>query len=185
MNQTPPSTPTKTRPWILIAVMVSLLLLVGYGIKNIMEMASKKIGETMVENMMEKATGGKADVDVEGGNMKIKTDEGTLTTGQTMPKDWPTDAPVYPKAEVQYSASVSPTGGKTGQALVLMSTDTQQQVSEFYAAELSKQGWTISANAQAAGSTVITATKDTRTFSAMIAASDDRTTITLGVGQDE
>ncbi|HRH94030.1 MAG TPA: hypothetical protein PKV72_05885 [Candidatus Peribacteria bacterium] len=182
MNQ--PAT-RKNRPWIMIAVVVGILLLLGYGVNAMMKMVTQRVSESMVENMMEKAAGDKADVKVRDGTMQVKTDEGTFATGQTMPKDWPADAPVYPKSEVQYSASMNKNNGSTGYALVLMSTDDVDTVASYYADELKKQGWTISANSQIASSTMIAATKDTRTMSAMIAGGDGRTTITLGVGQDE
>lgn len=182
MNQ--PAT-RKNRPWIMIAVVVGIVLLVGYGVNAMMKMVTQRVSETMVENAMERATGDKADVKVRDGNMQVKTDDGTFTTGQTMPKDWPADAPIYPKSEVQYSASMNKDDGNMSHALVLMSTDAADVVASYYADELKKQGWTISANSQIADSTMIAATKDTRTMSAMIAGSDERTTITLGVGQAE
>ncbi len=179
-------TPKQTsRPWILIAVVVGILLVLGYGVNAMMSMASRKVGETMMERAIERSTGGDADVDFsDDGKMEVKTKDGTFTTGQEMPKDWPSDGPVYPGSEVQYSASVNPTNGKPGKALVLMTKDAPDVVNAYYKAELEKQGWTISNTAQVAGGMMMAGTKDNRVFSVMIAATDGRTTISVGVGEE-
>lgn len=190
MNQQPTPTPVApakcSRPWILIAVIIGIILLLGYGINNVMQMASRKVGENMMERMIEKSTGDKADVDFdESGNMKLTTHEGTFATGQQLPTDWPADAPVYAGADVQYSASVNPTNGKPGKAVVLMTSDDAATVKAFYAAELAKQGWESVEDIQTPAGYVLSAKKDTRAFSLLIAGAEGRTTITLGVSEAE
>jgi hypothetical protein len=188
MNQQPaPVAPAKcSRPWILIAVIIGIVLLLGYGINNVMQMASRKVGENMMERMIEKSTGDKADVDFDdSGNMKLTTHEGTFATGQKLPADWPTDAPVYAGADVQYSASVNPTNGKPGKAVVLMTQDDSKAVESFYEAELVKQGWVIAEDAHTPVGYVVSATKDTRILSLMVGGAEGRTTITLGVSEAE
>lgn len=191
MNQTPftpPTTPTpgKNRPWIIIAAVVGLIVLLGYIGSSMMKMAGKKVGESVMERMIENAGGDKADVNIGGdGKMEIKTEDGTFSTGTDVPKDWPKDAPVYPGATVQYSASVNPSDGKPGQALVLMTADGPQKVVDYYTTELKDLDWTLSTTAQGGGSAMMGATKDGRVLSLMIAGTEGQTTITMGVADEE
>lgn len=190
MTQQPapsPIAPAKcSRPWILIAVGIGIVLLVGYGVNNVMQMASRKVGETMMERMIEKSTGDKADVQLDAqGNMKLTTHEGTFATGQALPADWPADAPVFAGADVQYSASVNPSTGKPGKAVVLMTTKDAKTVEEFYKAALVREGWQTQEDARLPTGYVLSAKKDTRVFSLMITGADERTTITLGLSESE
>jgi hypothetical protein len=139
---------------------------------------------TNQRNFSKNILGCKGVVD-DSGNMKLTTHEGTFATGQKLPADWPTDAPVYAGADVQYSASVNPTNGKPGKAVVLMTKDDTKAVESFYESELVKQGWTIAEDAHTPVGYVVSATKDTRILSLMVGGAEGRTTITLGVSEAE
>ena len=52
---------------------------------------SSRLGEKSVENMIEKATGGQAKVDLKDGTIKVKTAEGETEIGTS--KTWPSDLP--------------------------------------------------------------------------------------------
>jgi hypothetical protein len=52
---------------------------------------SSRLGEKSVENMIEKATGGQAKVDLKDGTIKVKTAEGETEIGTS--KTWPNDLP--------------------------------------------------------------------------------------------
>jgi hypothetical protein len=175
---TPNATPSKNRPWILITVVIALFLLLGYGVNAMMKAVSHKV----VENVMERAANGKADIDIkDDGVMEVKTDKGTFSTGKEMPKEWPEDAPVYPGAKVQYSATTDQ-DGQSGHAVVLMTSDKADKVSAYYTEQFRTLGWTMTTAAQSAGGTMMVATKDDRGMSVMIAETDAGTTVTLGVG---
>ncbi len=123
-----------------------------------------------------------ADVKIgEDGAMEFTTSEGTLSTGNAVPADWPTDVPAYPGAVVQYSASVNSADGKKGSALILMTLDDVQKVSDYYKDELASQGWASAQVMQAGGTTIMSMTKDDRTLSLAIAGSDGKTNITFGI----
>lgn len=140
------------------------------------------MGRKMVESIMENAVDGEADIDVkDDGTMDITTKEGTFSTGNSVPKEWPTDVPAYEGASVTYSASASPEEGKTGMALILATDDAAADVKSFYEATLKSEGWTLTNTLEGGGSVIITAEKDGRQLSLVISEADGKTGITLGV----
>ncbi len=140
--------------------------------------------QTAVETSMEQAIGNNADVQMNtDGTTQIQTDEGTYTTGQTLPADWPADAPTYANAQILYSASVNATTGQPGAMVMMMTTDTAETVMDFYKTSMASNGWTVSGTMEAGGSTVMTATKDTRAMSLAVSSADGQTSITIGIEQ--
>ncbi len=172
---------------VMIVVIVLLLAVVGFAAQKVMQKATsivgQKVGEKVAEGIIEKATGGNADVDVKDGSLTVKTSEGTFSTGTSLPADWPKDAPVYPGATITYSGSSNPQAGESGFGAMLTTKDSAQKVRDYYARELVVQGWKTEATYNADESSVVSATKDTRAFTVVTAEADGATTITLGVSQ--
>ncbi len=136
-----------------------------------------------MEQQIERNTGEDAEVDVRNnGEMMITTNDGTMTTGGTVPTDWPSDVPVYANATVQYSATVNESA-EGGHMLVLMTPAPQKEVSDYYFAELKKQGWTMGPSMMGDTAVVYSANKENRIVSVQIAASQGQTIITMGVGE--
>ena len=118
------------------------------------------------------------------GSMKVQNNGGTAIVGGTsIPKDWPTDAPVYAGATVQYSMATNPASGQPGSAVILQTTDAADAVATFYAKALKDNGWTVEGTMQAGGATIIGASKGDRAISVAIGSTDGQTTITIGVGK--
>ena len=118
------------------------------------------------------------------GSMHVETNEGTYDAGSNrLPDDWPTDAPIFAGATVQYSGAANPTTGKAGAAAVLMTTHSPSEVLDFYTAELKKQGWTVTSTMEAQGTTILGATKGSRALSLMVGSVESQTSITIGVGE--
>lgn len=154
---------------------VGVLLLAG---------CTQQVSEKIMEDAMEKSNGGEAKVDMKAdGSMEIETDEGTFTTGDDVPADWPEDAPIYTNAKVSYAATMNPTTGESGNAIVLMTTDSVADVVAFYKEEISNYGWTMGEGMQGGGTEILSATKDDRVLSIIIAGSNGQTAITIGVSQ--
>ncbi|OGG10310.1 hypothetical protein A2154_02625 [Candidatus Gottesmanbacteria bacterium RBG_16_43_7] len=193
MTETPtPEQPTTTgrktgKNTTIIIVVIVLLLLVAGGFamqkltQKTSEMVGQKVGEKVAESMIESAVGGKADVDVSSDGMTVKTDEGSFSTGTSLPPDWPKDVPVYPGSTVTYSGTNNPQTGETGYSTVLTTNDDSQKVGAYYTKELPAQGWLVTGTQNIADTTVISATKDDRTLSMAAATEEGKTTITLGV----
>lgn len=155
------------------AIVVLVLIIGGCG------MIMKKAGEKVVEGMMERATNGEADVDIQkDGTMKVTTDEGTYETGGDVPDEWPEDVPVYAGATVQYSGSAA----DQGMAVMLMSKDSADAVVKFYKDIMASGGWKVESTMQGGGSTIMIGTKGSRTLSIAISgAGEAGTSIGLGV----
>jgi hypothetical protein len=127
--------------------------------------------------------GNSSDVDVQSdGTMDIEVEGGTAKVGtQSMPSNWPEDVPAYPGATVSYSTSVNPQTGTPGMAVMLLTPDTLEAAATYYKTELAAQGWTVESSLEAAGTSLFSATKDQRTASVMINASEGQTAITVAI----
>lgn len=163
--------------WIIIGIVVVVLIIL-----SVLRGLSGFMGRTMVEKAMERASDGKADVEMNAdGTMNIKTEDGEFSTGAGTPKDWPSDIPAYAGASVTYSASTNPTDGKAGMALILSTNDSAANVKTFYETQLKNEGWKITNTMQGGGTVIMTAEKDGRQLSLAIAEADGKTGITIGV----
>ncbi len=162
------------------AGLLAVLVLVGAGC-NPMDFFARKASEIALE----RATGGKADVDYKGdGTVTINTNEGTFSTGTKVPDNWPSDVAVYPGSSVQYSGSSNQGGdGKLGFALLLASTDSPAKVAEYYNKSLVAAGWKINSTANFGGASIIGAEKDNRTLAITIGEGDKGSSaINIAVG---
>lgn len=165
------------KTWVIVAAVVALLV-----VWSILKTMSGFMGRKMVESLIEHSVTEEADVDMNSdGTINIETKEGSFSTGNAIPKEWPTDVPAYDGAEVTYSASASPAEGKSGMALILATNDAAEDVRSFYDAKLKLEGWTLTNTLQGGGSIVITAEKDGRQLSVIMNEADGKTGITLGV----
>lgn len=68
-----------------LALVVAIAVCAGCGKKQ----ADEKLAERMTEEMLEQATGQKADVDLKDGDITIKTETGEVTLTET--SQWPSD----------------------------------------------------------------------------------------------
>ncbi|MBP7114201.1 MAG: hypothetical protein KBA40_01975 [Candidatus Peribacteraceae bacterium] len=163
--------------WIIVGVVVLVLVIV-----SALQAMSGMVGRKVVENAMERASNGTADVDMNAdGTMKITTKDGEFQTGNSIPEEWPKDIAVYAGASITYSAMTNPLDNKAGMALVLLTDDTAAEVKTFYETTLKANGWTITNTMQGGGTVIMTAEKDDRKLSLAIAESQDHTGITIGV----
>lgn len=118
------------------------------------------------------------------GSTTYSNEQGSVTVGgNTMPSNWPSDAPDnYSGATIQYSGTSNPQTGKAGSAAVYSVKATPQAIVDHYKAELESNGWKVATTANIAGATVLSATKDTRTFGAYIVdTGDGAASVTVGI----
>ncbi len=129
------------------------------------------------------------DVDVNlDGSMDVETEEGTAKIGtQDMPNNWPEDAPgAYPGSTVSYSASMDPESGKPDMAIVSTTTDAAATVAAHYKTALAEKGWAVGTTMEGAGTSIFSATKDTRTMSLLITGTGQgQTTVTMAIEIEE
>ena len=146
------------------------------------------IGGWLLTGGAAKLVGGAQGVDVDrnlDGSTTYTNDEGSVTVGTSasMPANWPSDAPAnYLGAAIVYSGTSNPQTGQEGSAVSYTVQASVQSVVDFYRSQLAAGGWTVEASANVGGATVISATKDTRTFGAYIVDTGGGTvTVTAGI----
>jgi hypothetical protein len=96
-----------------------------------------------VEKMIENGSGVKTDVDMKNGSMKFTNEEGTVTTGNALPDDWPKDIPTYPGATIQFSGTANPDNEAPGMATMMTTADSADAVATFYQTAMKNGGWKI------------------------------------------
>ncbi len=150
-----------------------LVLLVLAGAAN--RMFSKSAAERVIES----ATGGNANVN-SNGDVTVKTDQGTWSSSDKLPSDFPSDVPVYPGSKVQ--ASVAATQEQGGGIYAgLESTDSIDKVVNWYKKEVSAEGWKATTNLEVDGGLMLSGTKDTRDLVVTISKDGDKVVIGLVV----
>ncbi len=143
--------------------------------------ASRYIGKSAAEKAIGTATGGNASVDANG-DVTVKTDQGTWSSSDKLPADFPTDVPVYSGATIKASvAGVQEPGG--GHFVGLETADSTEKVITWYTAQVAANGWKISADATYGDSTIISSTKDTRDLAVTVSTDSGKTIIGLVVTQ--
>ncbi len=119
-----------------VALVASLFMLSGCSKKD----ATEKLGETMSERMLERATGGEADVDIDGQNVSVKTKDGNVQMTST--DQWPSDmfaaVPPFPYGKVERVTSGVEEGMKKFNVWL---RDVPDDASDRYHAELKAAGW--------------------------------------------
>ena len=87
-----------------------ILIIAGITVATILIISSftgcAKIGTKLVENAIEKAAGGNADIDLEDGGVVVKDDKGGQTEigeNAKLPDGWPSDTPIYPDYKLSMS----------------------------------------------------------------------------------
>ncbi|MEZ5311178.1 MAG: hypothetical protein R2735_11405 [Microthrixaceae bacterium] len=74
----------------LISAAVAVTLVLAPACSKVAEKAGEKASEKLVES----ESGGNADVDIKDDGVDIKTDDGTFSSTNKIPKEWPEDIPV-------------------------------------------------------------------------------------------
>lgn len=157
----------KSNKGIYIVIAVIVIILIGWFIKKSMySMAGVDVNRNF------------------DGSATYSNDQGSVTVGgNKLPGNWPSDAPQYPNANIQYSGTSNPQTGEEGAAVVFTTSDKVQSVSDFYTKALVSNGWRVEQTANVGANTVISATKDKRTFGAYIADNGNgQIVVTVGIG---
>jgi hypothetical protein len=165
---------SKNKLWYIIGGIVVLLVL-GSQLSGF-------FARRGIENAIEQATG--VDVDYgRDGTATYKTDEGSVTVGgNSLPDNWPADAPKYPGANIQYSGSSNPQTGEAGVSVVFQTKASAQSVTDFYKKELASNGWKIESTATMGPATTLAAKKGDKTFAVYIVDSGEgMVNVTIGI----
>lgn len=105
----------------------------------------------------------------------------TVTSGGSVPSDFPSDVPVYGNSTVISSASAVNAGGM-GHVLNLETSSSVDSVIDFYKKELAAKGWTVMSN-YASGETKMLVVKKGEVVAMVSAINvDGKTQVVLSVG---
>jgi hypothetical protein len=123
--------------WLLAIVLaVSVVAFVGCGKKE----SGEKVAENMMERTLEKATGEKTEVDVEGGDVSIKTGDSSVEMKET--SEWPadmfSDVPRFAYGTVERVSS-GQEGGMTKFNIYVR--DVADDAMDKYGADMKAAGW--------------------------------------------
>ncbi len=206
-NQTPEpvattATPAKsqTTKWIIIGIVV----LVALGAIQSMFFNPERLSE----KMLERATGGQYDVDIDRdgsvkvkgdgyemntnddgqGTMQIKGDDGeqiNISTGENikLPDNWPSSIPLPNDAKISYAQSGGSADG-SGQTVAFTTRDSMSEVTEFYKSELADKGWTIEATMVTTDGGMVSATQGEDSVIISIGSTDGETAVTIGTARN-
>ena len=177
----PQAKPANNKTIIIVVVVIVVLAIGGFIVRTLSQKVAGLVGEKAAEKIIENATGGKADIDINSDTVTVKTDEGTFSTGTNLPANWPKDAPVYPGSKITYSGSTNPQEGSSGFSVMSTTNDSVQKVTDYYTKELVSQGWKIESTSYISGTSILGATKDKRSLSMSASVSDGTTSVTLVV----
>ena len=142
---------------------------------------SQRAGEKAAEKIIEKQSGGKADVDINKGNVKVETEQGKMEAGENvkLPSDFPQDVYVIEGA-VKAVFSNQANGGYT----ISIETDKGlNEASAAYQEKFKSDGWKITGTMSFEDTASVTAEKDDRIASVIISKSDAKTAVTVSTGK--
>lgn len=94
--------------------------------------------EQVAEDQIEDAVGGDAEVDIDDGEVKVETTEGTVTMGQKLPDDFPEDIELIPGTIMMAVASP-----EQGGWYVTMEAENPETAFEDAKAALTGAGFTV------------------------------------------
>jgi len=166
-----------------IAILVVAAFLAGAACKS--KSAQESIVENRIERALEKASGGKVDIDLKDGTLKVKTEEGesVLTTGE---RKWPVDLPEgMIKLEGAKVQAVNRVVNEEGKTWTVHLADAGENALDGYAEKLRGEGWTIVSSMTLATGGSMTATKDDRSVHVMLAAQGKSGVITYILRTDK
>lgn len=153
-----------------LALVLTFGLLTAAGCK-------KTVGERAMEKMIEKASGGKAEVDASGGSLKIKTAEGETQIGAA--SQWPSDLPEgFPRLEGKVSSAARMNGTDMTTWIVNVS-DVKEAALAEYVQTMKDAGWNENYSSSSDQSMISHLEKDNLTI--MIAFVKDRNEAGLSI----
>lgn len=158
-----------------IAGLLLLLVLITTG-------CGQSVAEKMMEKNLENAMGGDAEVDMDGDNIKIETEEGVsleVGEGVSLPADFPEDIFVVEGEIVSVMKNVM----GAGISVSVLSDKTMTEVKTMYEEKVVEDGWTMTANMSMGEMEMLVATKESRTLNISIGMEEDenKTAVVLNV----
>ncbi|MHB1377274.1 MAG: hypothetical protein ACYCXB_07620 [Candidatus Humimicrobiaceae bacterium] len=168
-------------------IAASILTLAIFAIASFSSCA--KIGTKLVEGAIEKASGGKADVNLDNGGVSVKDEKGGQTQiGENVkiPDGWPSETPLYPDIKLSMSTKTknSDTGKNEFSVFGAATKGTVKDIYNWYKDKFGS-GWEVVTDQyteSSDGDFVVLDLKSSKyEVSVMIAASGGTNTVTMVV----
>jgi hypothetical protein len=137
---------------------VAGIALIAFALLALPACKGKGAGERTAERALEKATGGKAEVNVEEGGVSIKTKDGEVQLGalSSWPADMPTDIPKFEGAKVYNAAK---TESATETTWIVNFRDAEGGAVDSYIEGLKSAGFSSEMSSNTEETTFFTAKK--------------------------
>lgn len=140
----------------------------------------EKAAEKAAEEMFEKATGGKVDVDIKGQSMKVSTKEGDLSWGEA--EEWPADIPGdVPRFTLGQVTGVVRAHSADRKHWTIVFGDVEEGGLARYAEVLKAQGWEILTSFQMAEGESLAAQKGGMTLNLGSNTAEKAVTFHVGI----
>ena len=135
---------------IIVVVVLAILSIGGYLVSRFL---LNKVAEQTTESLIEGVTGGKVDIDSEGEDVSIETEDGSysMTGDNEWPSDMPSSVPEFSYGKIEAS-SKSSSGDSTNWSVSF--TDVKSDAYDSYTSELEKSGWSETGNISSGGSQI-------------------------------
>ncbi|MBN2339966.1 MAG: hypothetical protein JXX29_09145 [Deltaproteobacteria bacterium] len=133
----------------------------------IADKVSEKVAEEVIENALENEGGGKADVDLSSGQVNVKTDKGSFSSGGNgeakVPDSFPDDVTLPKNAKVRMAID-----GESGINVTLESEETPDAIASFVKDDAKKNNWVQKSAADIGHAQLLVLEKDGRTLSVTV-----------------
>lgn len=110
----------------------------------------RRAKESVLGTFLSKTTGETVEVEEGGGKVTVTSEEGEFSfeEGGELPDNFPEDFPIYPGAKLT-SSWTAQAEEKEGISLVWETSDSMEEVSEYYKEELASSGWKVGFSTEA------------------------------------
>jgi hypothetical protein len=168
-----------------VAVLIALLALIPAACRKSREQAA----EEMAEKIIASQSGGKAEVDLSGGKVKItsteKGKEGTFefSGGKDMKlsSDFPGDVPLYPGSKILAQMKM----GAGNQQVTLQADDPTKDVYDYYTKQMAKNGWEIVQEMKMPPTFTLVGKKGKRQAAVVIGDDGNKSTISVSLTEEQ
>jgi hypothetical protein len=149
-------------------VLGMLLLVAGCG---------KKAEEKITEKAIERATGGKAKVDLSKNTVKVETENGSITAGVSakIPEGFPSDIFIFKPSDMIGSME----GAGTGYSIAMKTSKDVATVAEAYKKAMIGNGWKQKAAMDMGTQSMLVYEKDKRAANIVISQKNKETSIAI------
>ena len=134
--------------------------------------------ENMFGDVLKNITGRRVDISRDGDKTAVETEQGKATAGKSeVPNSFPSDISIYKGATVTESVE-----SELGISIILETKDSVTKVTDFYKADLAKNGWKITETTTVSGSFALTTEGGSKKVVVVVApGKEGKTNISISV----